>query len=99
MMTKPFFLTLLVMLFAANAHAQYRYPSPAEQQYACEKTQGAWRVLPAYCDNMHPRSWKKLSDDQKKQCMQSFHEPCECGTGRRFSVVKVLGCVESPLAK
>jgi hypothetical protein len=86
----------LFLLAATSAHAQqYRYPSSAEQQNACHKTMGTWRALPPYCDNMHPRSWKKLTPDQQKYCQSSFNEPCECGKGRRFSVVKVLGCIKS----
>lgn len=74
---------------------QFRYPNAKQQEAACIKTGGRWEPLPAYCDNMHPRSWAKLTPEQQKNCQDRFNEPCECGTGKRFSVVKVLGCVPS----
>lgn len=87
-----FILALLLIPLAAQAQ-NYRVPSPAEMQNACGKTNGTWRELPAYCDHMHPRSWRKLMPEQQQQCKAIFNRPCDCGAGRRFSIVKVLGCV------
>ncbi len=95
-MTRTLLLLLACLCVAGGAEAQqYRYPSPQEQEVACVKTGGRWEKLPDYCDNMHPRSWAKLTEQQQRACQNLFNEPCECGIGRRFSVVKVLGCVKS----
>jgi hypothetical protein len=95
MKTKLFALILTLLLPLAAQAQQYSLPSPQEMQAACTKTNGTWRVLAAECDNMHPRSWKKLTPEQRLQCQESFNEPCHCGAGRRFSIVQVLGCIPS----
>lgn len=89
-----FALCLMLMIPAAEA-AGPRVPTQKVMQDGCIKSGGTWRTLPPECDNMHPRSWAKLNSEQQKNCMASFNEPCECGSGKRFIYMGSVGCEKS----
>jgi hypothetical protein len=104
LMLRKLILTFFCLIsWAGISHAQekqlYGVPDRAKLQRACTLSGGSWEILPRYCDNMHPRSWEKLSDQQKIICYDKFHEPCECGVGRRFALQPRLGCIESRFHK
>lgn len=85
----------LVALALAATSAEARIPARKQMQEGCIKTGGQWRELAAECDHMHPRSWQKLTREQQQNCMAAFHEPCECGKGKRFVYMEKIGCEES----
>ncbi len=86
---------IVVPALAVAQKQIYTIPSREKMKWACKKTGGKWRELPKYCDNMHPRNWHKLNPEQKITCYNNFHEPCDCGVGRRFVIYNRLGCVTS----
>lgn len=96
-MTLCLLLALLVVPPFAQAQQKQMYsiPSRYQMERACEVTQGQWRALPDYCNDMHPGTWVDLDEKQRKACYSLFHEPCECGPGRRFTLQPQLGCVKS----
>jgi hypothetical protein len=97
MMKSYNFILYVLMMVAAllpqHSFAQMRIPTLPEQQALCSKTGGKWETLPVFCDEMQPRSWGKLDDNQRMICQDKFNEPCECGMGKRFSIFK--GCMVS----
>jgi len=90
-------LLLIGLLMAGSVSA--KTPNQAQMKYACEITRGTWQELPKWCDAMHPRTFHRLNKEQKTYCQRVFNEPCECGPGMRFSIIKVLGCVRSNFTK
>lgn len=86
---------MLIALVCATTGAEARIPARKQMQEGCVKTGGQWRELAAECDHMHPRSWQKLNREQQQNCMAAFHEPCECGKGKRFVYMEKIGCEES----
>jgi hypothetical protein len=95
MIYRRFLIVLLVLSVGGWQVAEARVPGRQQMQQGCVKTGGQWRSLPVECDNMHPRAWDKLSRQQQQQCMESFHEPCECGSGKRFLYMDKIGCFDS----
>lgn len=86
---------LLWPCMAAAQKQMYLPPSRDQMQRACERTGGKWEPAPEWCDNLHARTWKKLDAQQRHLCQDRFHEPCECGIGRRFMIYNRLGCIKS----
>jgi len=91
-------LILIPALSQAQGTGRY-FPTKARMKQACAVSGGQWDEIPAYCDHMHPRTWPKLSAEQKEICQNRFDTPCYCGPGMRFTVRGVIGCVKSRFAE